>query len=146
MAQTSIEQAIRRSARSLGVSIDSWTVELSVPYAGMTIYGDSVSAMVSLSVAAMAQGKTVSTRHVLTGAVTPDGETGPIGSVPLKVQAARAAKLRRVVVSKHTPAGETAGNFPVPIQVSPVQSVPEALDALTDSPPMKSTIIEVEQR
>ena len=105
MAQTSIEQAIRRSARSLGVSIDSWTVELSVPYAGMTIYGDSVSAMVSLSVAAMAQGKTVSTGHVLTGTVTPDGEIGPVGSVPLKVQAARAAKLRRVVVSKHTQIG-----------------------------------------
>ena len=135
MAQTSIEQAIRRSARSLGVSIDSWTVELSVPYAGMTIYGDSVSAMVSLSVAAMAQGKTVSTGHVLTGTVTPDGEIGPIGSVSLKVQPARAAKLRRVVVSKHTPASEHAGNLPVSIQVSPVQSVPEALDALTDSPP-----------
>ena len=146
MAHTSIEQAIRRSARSLGVSVDSWTVELSVPYAGMTIYGDSVSAMVSLSVAAMAQGKTVSTGHVLTGTVTPDGEIGPVGSVPLKVQAARAAKLRRVVVSKHTPAGEHAGNLPVSIQVSPVQSVPEALDALTDSPTMKSTIIEVEQR
>ena len=146
MAQTSIEQGIRRSARSLGVSTDSWTVELSVPYAGMTIYGDSVSAMVSLSVAAMAQGKTVSTGHVLTGTVTPNGEIGPVGSVPLKVQAARAAKLRRVVVSKHSPTGEHAGNLPVSIQVSTVQSVPEALDALTDSPPIKSTIIEVEQR
>ena len=146
MAQTSIEQAIRRSARSLGVSIDSWTVELSVPYAGMTIYGDSVSAMVGLSVAAMAQGKTVSTGHVLTGTVTLDGEIGPVGSVPLKVQAAKAAKLRRVVVSKQLPLAEHAGNLPVSIQVSPVQSVPEALDALTDSPPMKSTVIEVEQR
>ena len=38
MAQTLIEQGIRRSARSLGISTDSWTVELSVPYAGMTIY------------------------------------------------------------------------------------------------------------
>ena len=102
--------------------------------------------MVSLSVAAMAQGKTVSTGHVLTGTVTPNGEIGPVGSVPLKVQAARAAKLRRVVISKHTLAGENAGNLPVSIQVSPVQSVPEALDALTDSPTMKSTIIEVEQR
>jgi hypothetical protein len=40
MAQASIEQAIRRSARSLGISTDSWAVTLSVPYAGMTIYGD----------------------------------------------------------------------------------------------------------
>lgn len=146
MAQTSIEQAIRRSARSLGISIDSWTVELSVPYTGMTIYGDSVSAMVSLSVAAMAQGKTVSTGHVLTGTVTPNGEIGPVGSVPLKVQAARAAKFRRVVVSKHTAASENAGNLPVSIQVSPVQSVPEALDALTDSPSMKFATIEDARR
>ena len=102
--------------------------------------------MVSLSVAAMAQGKTLSTGHVLTGTVTPDGEIGPVGSVLLKVQAARAARLRRVVVSKHTPAGENPGNLPVSIQVSPVQSVPEALDALTDSPPRQSTIIEVERR
>jgi len=146
MAQTSIEQAIRRSARSLGISTDSWTVELSVPYAGMTIYGDSLSAMVSLSVAAMAQGKTVPTGHVLTGTVTPDGEIGSVGSVPLKVQAARAAKLRRVVVSKQTPVAENPGNLPVSIQISPVQSVPEALDALTDSSPTNSAITEVEPR
>ena len=146
MAQTLIEQGIRRSARSLGISTDSWTVELSVPYAGMTIYGDSLSAMVSLSVAAMAQGKTVPTGHVLTGTVTPDGEIGPVGSVPLKVQAARAAKLRRVVVSRQTPAAEHAGNFPISIQISPVQSVPEALDALTDSSPTKSAMTEAEPR
>ena len=146
MAQTSIEQAIRRSARSLGISTDSWAIELSVPYEGMTIYGDSVSAMVSLSIAAMAQGKTVSTGHVLTGTVTPDGEIGPVGSVPLKVQAARAAKLRRVVVSKQLPVAENAGNIPASIQISPVQSVPEALDALTNSPPMKLAITEVGPR
>lgn len=146
MAQTSIEQAIRRSAQSLGISTDSWTVELSVPYAGMTIYGDSMSAMVSLSVAAMAQGKTVPTGYVLTGTVTPEGEIGPVGSVPLKVQAARAAKLRRVVVSKQTLAAEQAGNLPISIQISPVQSVPEALDALTDSSPTKSAITEGEPR
>ena len=146
MAQTSIEQAIRRSARSLEISTDSWTVELSVPYSGITIYGDSVSAMVSLSVAAMAQGKSVSTGHVLTGTVTPDGEIGPVGSVPLKIQAARAAKLRRVVVPRQTPAAEHAGNLPISIQISPVQSVPEALDALTNSSPTKSAMPEAEPR
>lgn len=146
MAQTSIEQAIRRSAQSLGIPTDSWTIELSVPYAGMTIYGNSVSGMVSLSVVAMAQGKTVPTGYVLTGTVTPNGEIGPVGSVPLKVQAARAAKLRRVVVSKQTPATENAGNLPVSIQVSPVQSVPEALDALTGSSPMESAITEATPR
>jgi len=146
MAQTSIEQAIRRSARSLGISTDSWTVTLSVPYAGMTIYGDSVSAMVSLCVAAMAQGKTVPTGLVLRGTVTPDGEIGPVGSVPLKVQAARAAKLRRVVISKHTPVADNTGKLSISIQVSPVRSVTEALDALTDASPTKSMITEGEPR
>jgi predicted S18 family serine protease len=146
LAQTSIEQAIRRSARSLGLSTDSWIVELSVPYSGMTIYGDSVSAMVGLSVAAMAQGRMLPTGHVLTGTVTPDGEIGPVGSIPLKVQAARAAKLRRVVVSKQTPASEHTGNLPVSLQISPVQSIPEALDALTNLSPMRSAVTEGEPR
>lgn len=146
MAQTSIEQAIRRSARSLGIATDSWTIELSVPYEGMTVYGDSMSAMVSLGVAAMAQGKTLSPGHVLTGTVTPDGEIGPVGSVPLKVQAARAAQLRRVVVSGQTPAAESTGYLPASIQVSPVQSVPEALDALIGSSPTSSAIHEGEPR
>lgn len=132
MAQTSIEQAIERSARSLGLSTDSWTVELSVPYAGVTIYGDSLSAMVSLSVAAMAQGKAVPTGYVVTGTVTLDGEIGPVGSVPLKIQAAQTAQLRRVVISKSMAPVEYVGGPSASIQVSPVRSVQEALDALTD--------------
>ena len=94
----------------------------------------------------MAQGKMVPTGHVLTGTIIPEGEIGPIGSVPLKVQAARAAKLRRVVVSKQTSAAESTGSLPISIQVSTVQSVPEALDALTDSSPTNSAITEGEPR
>ena len=146
MAQMSIEQAITRSARSLGLSTSSWTVELSVPYAGMTVYGDSLSAMVSLSVAAMAQGKRVPTGYVLTGTVTPDGTIGPVGSIPLKVQAARAAKLRRVVVSRQNAPAEREGHLPISLEVSPVDSVPEALDALTESPTEESATNEVELR
>ena len=48
MAQTAIQQAIYRAARVAGLVPDSWTVILSVPYPGVTIYGDSLSAMVSL--------------------------------------------------------------------------------------------------
>lgn len=146
MAQTSIEQGIRQSGRSLGISTDSWTVELSVPYAGMTIYGDSMAAMVSLSIAAMAQGKTVPAGYVLTGTVTSNGEIGQAGSVPLKIQAARTAKLRRVVVSKQTSAVEHAGNLPISIQISPVLSVQDALNALTDTSPIHSAISEDEPR
>lgn len=134
MARTSTEQAIRRTARSLGLSPDSWSVELRIPYEGVTMYGDSLSAMVALTVAAMAQGKTVPSGYVLTGTVTTEGDIGPVGSIPLKVQAASAAKMRRVLIPDQK--ADTDGDAPTPflMQVSPVRSVPEAYEALTNSP------------
>jgi predicted S18 family serine protease len=137
MAQTSTEQAIRRTARSLGLSTDSWTVELSVPYEGITIYGDSLSAMVGMSVAAMAQGKTVPAGYVLTGTVTADGEIGPVGSVPLKIQAAKAAELRRVFVPNQKATVERDWPTPSTMEVLPVRSVSDAYEALTNSSPSK---------
>ena len=133
MARTSTEQAIRRTAQSLGLSTDSWSVELRIPYDGVTIYGDSLSAMVGLTVSAMAQGKTVPTGYVLTGTVTPEGEIGPVGSVPLKIQAANAAKLRRVLVPDQKTAHDGGMQTPFMMQVSPVRSVSEAYEALTNS-------------
>ena len=73
MAQTSTAQAIRRAARSLGLSPDSWSVALAVPYAGRTIYGDSLSAMVALTVVALAKGYSVPSGVVMTGTITSDG-------------------------------------------------------------------------
>lgn len=133
MAKESIEQAIRRTARSLNLPTDNWSIDLSVPYEGVTIYGNSLSAMVGLSVAAMAQGRTVPTGYVLTGTVTAEGEIGPVGSVPLKIQAAKAAELRRVFVPKQKETGERNESSPTTIEVLPVRSISEAFDALTNS-------------
>ena len=74
MAQTAIQQAIYRAARVAGLVPDSWTVILSVPYPGVTIYGDSLSAMVSLSVLALAKGETIPIDRVMTGSVSPNGQ------------------------------------------------------------------------
>ncbi len=131
MAKTAAEQAIRQAAGSLGLSTDSWSVELKVPYEGVTVSGDSLSAMVGVTIAAMAQGRQIPTGHVLTGTVTDDGEIGPVGSVPLKVQAARAAKLRRVLVPDGQMPTRDNKQMPARLEISPVRSVPEALEALT---------------
>jgi hypothetical protein len=136
MAKTSTEQAIARTAQSLGLSADSWTVTLRLPHEGVTLYGDSLSAMVGLTVAALAQGKTVPSGYVLTGTVTAEGDIGAVGSIPLKLQAAHAAKLRRVLVPTraHEETRAEGGGQSRFTQVSPVRSVPEAFEALTDSP------------
>lgn len=58
-AQASIEEAIRRTAHSLKLSTDSWTVVLTVPYSDIVVSGEHLSGMVGLSVAAMATGRTI---------------------------------------------------------------------------------------
>lgn len=98
MAQTATEQAIDRTAHALGLSTDSWTVLLSVPYQGATVYGDSLSAMVALSVVALAKGEVIPPDRVITGTVTTDGRIGSVGGIPLKVAAANQARLRMVLV------------------------------------------------
>lgn len=131
MAQTSMNQAIRRAARTLGLSTDSWSVTLAVPYAGMTIYGESLSAMVGLSVVALAQGEVIPRDRVITGTITPDGRIGSVGGVALKMAAAKQASLHMVLVpEKQEIAG---GNWEAlsSMQVSQIDSVSQAYQALT---------------
>ncbi len=136
MAQTSVQQAILRSAHSMGLSPDSWTVSLSVPYRGVTIYGESLSAMVSLSVLALAQGDSIGSDCVMTGTITPDGQIGPVGSVPLKVEAAEHFQIRRVIVPAEQDPADRDWQTPFLMQVSPVNSVEQAYRALTEPPPI----------
>ena len=131
LAQTSVDQAIRRTARSLGLTTNSWTVQLSVPYDGVTIYGESLSAMIALAVAALAQGEFISPDRAITGTITPDGRIGAVGAVPIKIAAARDAHLRRVLVPEDRDPGD--GEYPLPflLQITPVHSVRQAYTALT---------------
>lgn len=132
MAQTSVEQAIRRAAHALRLSTDSWTVTLSLPYNGVTIYGNSLSAMVGLSVIALAEGKFIPSDRTITGTVTPDGHIGPVGSVGPKVSAAYEAHLRRVIVSEEHDPTDDEWETPFLMHVYPVGSVAKAYAALTE--------------
>jgi hypothetical protein len=132
MAQTAVEQAVHRTARAAGLKMDRWTVILSVLDPGLTLYGESLSAMVGLSVVALAKGDSVPPDRVMTGAVTPDGHIAPVGSVSLKVRAAEQAHMRRIVVPDEIDPADTDWTTPFLLQVSPVGSVEQAYLALTD--------------
>ncbi len=134
LAQTSIQQAILRVARAAGLSPDSWTVLLAVPYEGVTIYGDSLSAMVALSVLALAKGDDIPADRVMTGAVAPDGHITPVGALPLKVAAAGLAHMRRVLVPDELDVTDSDWATPFLVQVTPVGSIGQAYEALTDHP------------
>ena len=134
MVQTSVQEGIYRAAYALGVSPDSWTVMVSLPYPGITLYGRSCSAMVALTVVALAKGVIIPPDRVITGTVTPDGHIGMVGAVPLKVAAAYEAHIRRVLVPEEQ--NEEDGDFQTPflMQISPVATVTQAYQALTDFP------------
>ncbi|MFM8551602.1 MAG: S16 family serine protease [Nitrospiraceae bacterium] len=134
MAQTAVEQAIRRAAKVAGLSTDSWNVVLSVPYTGVTIYGDSLSAMVALAVMALAKGEFIPSDRVMTGAVTPDGHISPVGALPLKVIAAGDAHMHRILVPDELDVADSDWFTPFLVQVSPVGSISQAYEALTDHP------------
>lgn len=134
LAQTAVQQAIYRTAKAAGLSTDTWTVVLSVPDSGLTVHGDSLSAMVGLSVIALAKGEFIPPDRVITGTVTPEGHIARVGSVPLKVDAANQAHIRRVLVPEEQDIGDRDWETPFLMQVSPVGSVSQAYWALTDHP------------
>lgn len=128
--QAATVQAISGAARALGLSTDSWSVGLSVPYPDLVLEGDSLSAMIGLSVAAMAKGKAIPRQRVISGTVTPDGRIGPVGDVWLKIAAAYQAGLHMVLVP---PTSLGKGRMPYLTRVSSVGTVLQAYQALTMS-------------
>lgn len=131
MAQTSIQQAIYRTARTSGLSTDSWTVILSVPHPGVTVYGDSLSAMVALTVIALAQGETIPRDRVITGGITPDGYISRAGGLSLKIAAAQAAQIHRVLVPEDMDPADGDWRTPFLMHVSPVATIQQAYLGLT---------------
>ncbi|SRR5213594_437724 len=131
MTQTAVQEAIYRTAHALGVSPHAWTVMLSLPYPGVTIYGGSCAAMVALSVMVLAKGGDIPADRVITGTVTPDGHIGAVGAVPLKLAAANEAHLRQVLVPDEQDETEADWETPFLMQVSPVGSVAQAYQTFT---------------
>jgi predicted S18 family serine protease len=134
MAQTSTEQAIYRAARAAGLSTDSWTVMVTVDQPKTTIYGNSLSAMVGLTVIALAKGQRILPDRVLTGGIAPDGHILTVGGIPLKVEAAGLAHLKRVLVPDEISPDDGDWKTPFLMQVSPVSSIQQAYLGLTGKP------------
>jgi predicted S18 family serine protease len=124
--------AIDRAARTAGLKTDSWTVSVAVHEPAGTIYGDSLSGMVGLTVLALAKGDFIPLDRTMTGTITPDGGIGPVSFVPLKIEAARRKHLRRVIIPDALDATDSDWVTPFLMQISPTHSAAIAYQALTD--------------
>ena len=126
-AKISMRQAITGAAHAMGLSTNTWNVGLSIPYPGLLIDGDSLSAMVGLTAVAMANGKTIPPHHVISGTITIDGRIGPVGHVELKVAAAHRTGPHTIILPSATRNERPPPPF---VQVSHIRTVHQAYQAL----------------
>ena len=130
-ARKTIHQAITRSFQLANLPADTWTVQLRLPYEGLTIYGESLSAMVALSVVAMAKGDPVLEGRALTGTITDQGFIGAVGGIQLKILAAYYQHFQRVLIPGEYDPREDDWRTPFLMHVSPVTTIEEAYLGLT---------------
>lgn len=131
-AQRAVQQAIDQVAKVSHLDPNSWTVTLTLLHQGLTMYGESLSGMIGLSVLALAKGDPLPQDRVLTGTITPTGQIGVVGGVPLKIQAAFERNLRHVLIPEEIDVADGDWRTPFLMQVSPVGTIKKAYRALTD--------------
>lgn len=132
IARKAVATSIDRAAKSANLQDDSWTVVLTFPYSGLTMYGDSLSAMVALSVVALAKGDTVQYGRTLTGTITKEGFIGKVTGVPFKVYAAYTAHLNQVLIPEEYHPLDGEWRIPFLMHVSHVGTLEKAYYGLTD--------------
>ena len=130
----SVIQAINRSSQLAGLSTEAWTVSLTFPYPNITLYGDSLSAMVGLSVVALAKGEPLLATSVLTGTITSDGYIGVVAGIPHKIQAAYIQQFQRVLIPEERDISDGDWQTPFLMQISPVRTLSQAYKGLTGYP------------
>lgn len=132
-SQTAIEQAIRRAAKFAGEDTKSWSVILGAPDSWATIFGDSLSAMVGLSVVAMSRGHAVPTDRIMTGTIQDNGRIGAVDGIALKIWNSQ-YRFRRVIIPGNTELTDLPPRNPFLLQVTLASTVADAYQALTDEP------------
>jgi len=131
LARKAIHQAITRALEAAHFPVNSLTVQLKFPFAGLTVYGESLSAMVALSVVAMAKGEPLLKGRTLTGTITDQGQIGAVGGLQLKILAAYHQHFQRVLIPSVYDERDGDWQTPFLMQVSPVRTLEEAYRGLT---------------
>ncbi len=131
LARKSIHHAITEALHTANLSADSLTIQLKFPYSGLTVYGESLSAMVALSVVSMVKGDRLLDGRILTGTITDQGTIGAVGGLQLKILAAYYQDFQRVLVPSVYDERDGDWQTPFLMQVSPVGTMEEAYQGLT---------------
>ena len=130
LTQAAVQEGIKASALAAGVDGRTWDVFLTFPYPGITVYGESLSATVSLAVLAMANHDPLLANRVITGKITPDGHLGAVGGIPLEIQAAYVEHIQRVIIPEDRHQEDGEWQTPFLMHITPVNTVLKAYPLL----------------
>lgn len=134
IARKSVATSIDRVAKFAKLQNNSWTVILTFPYPGLIMHGDSLSAMVALSVLAFAKGHAVIYGRTITGTVRENGRIGAVTGIPYKVYAAYSERLDRVFVPEEHHPRDDEWQTPFLMHASFVGTLEKAYQGLTGKP------------
>ena len=134
IARKSVATSIGLASKAAKLKDNSWTVILEFPYAGLTMYGDSLSAMIALSVIALAKDDAVKYGRTLTGTILKNGRIGKVTGIPYKIYAAHAAGLKQVLIPDEYHPLDGEWRLPFLMDVSHVGTLEKAYRRLTDQP------------
>ncbi len=128
---------------------DSLTLVVTFPSRGLTMYGDSLSATVSVHFALMIakalgaeQGKYMKTCRALTGAIGEKGAINAVGGIPYKVYAGAINRIPHILIPEEPSQTDDPYQNPDFMRVSFVKGLKGAYTMMTD-PCNKTQITEV---
>ncbi|WP_197064749.1 S16 family serine protease [Leptolyngbya sp. KIOST-1] len=124
--------AITNSSLLLGEDLNQYSFAFD---AEGNIDGPSAGGLFTSSTLALILGDSLKSEVTMTGTINPDGSIGPVGGIPLKVQAAHEQSKRRVVI----PAGQLTPQLrdletELGIKVQEAADVYQAYELLTGKP------------
>lgn len=124
MAYSSVENVLTLLQVNYNIDISQYFIHINFP-SGMPIDGPSAGLAMFCAVYSAITGEAMPSSIAITGEVTIHGEVYPVGGVPEKVVAAKAAGAKAVIIPEENKQGdlETLG-----IEVIPVSKVEEAIE------------------
>lgn len=131
LTQVAIQEGIKRAASATGLDTKTWDIFFTFPLPGVTVYGESISAMVSLAVLAMANEVPLLIDRIATGKITQGGDLGAVGGIPEKIQAAHAEHIQRVIIPEELFWEDSDWQTPFLMHISHAKTVWQAYRMLT---------------
>lgn len=131
LTQIAIQEGIKRAASAAGLDTNTWDIFFIFPLPGVTVYGESISAMVSLTVLAMANDVPLLIDRVATGKITKEGDLGAVGGIPEKILAAHEEHIQRVIIPEERFWEDSDWQTPFLMHISHAKTVWQAFQMLT---------------